>query len=128
MTTSTQRAIAKGELLIGRQLGVGGSTWTVRRGADGVTRPAAPAAIGTWAGYVVEERAASAAPTAPGPVAAAKPYAAVGATSTITLTAGGTSELRAGDVLESVATPSWRFLVVSPDRVEGYARYQLEAK
>jgi hypothetical protein len=118
--TREQKAIARAELTIGKKLGVGGAQWSVSRTTgDGVGSPVAVVAVGTWAGYVVEEDPAQLGAAAPGSAVGAKLWYAVGTAATI----APTGSLLAGDVLTSVADPSIAFALAAPDLVVGYARY-----
>jgi hypothetical protein len=123
--TREQKAIARAELTIGKKLGVGGSSWSVRRATgDGVGSPVTTATVGLWAGYVVEEDPAALAAAAPGSAVGAKGWYAVGTVDTVVATPPALdTTLTAGDTLTSVADSSIVFNVGAPDLVVGYVRY-----
>jgi hypothetical protein len=112
-----QRAIAKAELLIGRKLGVGATTWDVERlSQSGVGAATAVSGL-VWAGYVVDEADPRAAEAAAGATVAGQQWAAVAPESSIAL--------QGDDVLVSRDRAGLRFVVTGAAVVEGYAKYTL---
>lgn len=125
--TPEQQALAEGALLIAATLGIGGTRWTVHRTAgDGLSGPAAPAPVGTWAGHVKRSKPTQApAPAAPGIPVGMTEWHAVGATATFPALDGATLALAVDDTLTSEADPFLRFAIVAPYAVAGYARFIL---
>lgn len=118
--TSEQRAIARGVLLIGRKLGVGGDVWDVERlNQSGVGAATAVAGL-VWQGYVTDETEPRQAEAAAGSAVAGQQWVAVADLSSITL--------QGDDVLISRARPALRFVVIGAAVVEGYAAYTLGAR
>ena len=114
MTTSVQRALARGVLLIGRLLGVGGDAWEVLTPTgNGITGARTYTLVETWRGYVLEQRNVQEAGAATGaPVGRDQQWEAVGADP---LPAPGT-------LLRSVAQPTLAFSIIAPDVTVGYYR------
>ncbi len=130
--TSTQRALAQGEIAIAQALGVGGFQWSVRRAlGDGVTAPVTITVVGTWVGYVASEKPAYSATAVPGPaVDAARRWYAVGWESTVTPptttptippTIPPIVSLAVGDILGSQASEH-TYVVCAVDTSNGYFR------
>jgi hypothetical protein len=108
------RATAQADLTIAKLFGVGGGLWTILvPTGDGVTAERTFAGTATWSGYIVEGRILLESTAAVGsPVGSEKEWEAI-----------GTQALPApGSILQSVATPRYRFVVGPSDMVVGYAR------
>jgi hypothetical protein len=114
VTTSVQRAIGRGVLLIGRLLGVGGREWDVLTpDGDGITTSRTYTLLATWNGSVLDGRPtqeASAATGAPGP----------GSQQWEAVSDGATPD--PGAVIRSVANPLIAFEVIASDVTAGYRR------
>jgi hypothetical protein len=120
--TNEQRALAQGEIAIGRALGVGGFRWNVTRATgDGVAEPVTTAVVGTWIGYVAAEKPQYTAPSAPGvAVPAAKRWYAVGWEATVTSTTP--TSFVEGDVISSQTHTEHTYVVAAVDTSNGYCR------
>lgn len=124
--TSTQQLLANAALRLGRELGVGGMSWTVHRATgDGLGGPAGPVPLGTWAGHVKRAKPTQVQPSAPGVPVPATEWHAVGEAATFPALDGSTLELAVGDTLTSEAEPALRFAITAPYAVAGYARFIL---
>jgi hypothetical protein len=119
VTSSAHRAIARAEITLGRLLGVGGGSWTITRTTgEGVSAAPTPTSVGTWAGYVADERVIG--------LEIASPGTPVGAKNWYGVAVSASTPLIAGDTLASAEDTTIRYRVAAVDRVTGYARYILE--
>ena len=127
--SDAQLTLRDGALLLAKQFGIGGDSWTVTRtSGDGITSAPSTAPIGTWSGRIKRARQATESATLPGVRVVIECWEAIGEAAVITLTAGGTGTLRPGDILTSAADSSLVFRIDGPVAVAGYARYILTAR